>query len=118
MRYLIQSISFLSQEACNAPEAPEGESPGARKGAASERHGTTLLSIIASQLGCTTEDIVDMELNVCDIQPGVIGGAHSEFVWAGRLDNLAMSYCSLAALIETTSNLQLEVRNEMSGHEK
>ena len=95
-----------SKDACNAP-APEN---GAAPGAANERHGTTLLSLVASQLGCKVEDIMDLELNICDTQPGVIGGAHDEFVWAGRLDNLAMSYCSLTALIETTSDAQLEVR--------
>uniref|UniRef100_A0A7S1SPJ3 aspartyl aminopeptidase n=1 Tax=Tetraselmis chuii TaxID=63592 RepID=A0A7S1SPJ3_9CHLO len=66
-------------------------------------HGSALLNVLAEELGCDTKDIFDLELNVCDTQPGVIGGVHNEFVWVGRLDNLAMSYCSLAALLDTTS---------------
>jgi aspartyl aminopeptidase len=46
-------------------------------------------------LGCAAEDIVDFELNLCDVQPGVIGGAAEEFVFVGRLDNLASCYTAL-----------------------
>ena len=45
----------------------------------------------------TPADILDFELNVCDVQPGTIGGARDEFVFCGRLDNLAMSYVALQA---------------------
>ena len=41
------------------------------------------------------EEICDFELNVCDTQPSVIGGALKEFIFSGRLDNLCMSFCSL-----------------------
>lgn len=33
-------------------------------------------------------------------------GAHREFVFVGRLDNLAMSYCSLKALVDTTPSAE------------
>ena len=37
-------------------------------------HHPVLLALLAKELGCSPADIVDFELNVCDTQPGVIGG--------------------------------------------
>ncbi|EIE23587.1 peptidase M18, aminopeptidase I [Coccomyxa subellipsoidea C-169] len=68
----------------------------------SEPHHPALLRLLANELKCSTSDIVDFELNVCDTQPGVIGGLEDEFLFVGRLDNLAMSYLSLRALIDST----------------
>lgn len=41
---------------------------------AAARHHSLLLRLLAKELGCATDDIVDFELNVIDTQPGVIGG--------------------------------------------
>jgi len=67
-------------------------------------HHALLLEVLAKQLGCPIENIEDFELNVCDTQPSAIGGASKEFIFSGRLDNLAMSYCGLKALIEATND--------------
>ncbi|CAK9234536.1 unnamed protein product [Sphagnum troendelagicum] len=45
----------------------------------------------------------DFEMNVYDTQPGCVGGAREEFVFASRLDNLASSFCALWALLDTCS---------------
>jgi len=37
---------------------------------------------------------------LCDVQPGVLGGINSEFVFVGRLDNLCMSYLALQSLAD------------------
>src|SRR5690349_10506240 len=37
-------------------------------------HHVLLLKLLADQLGAAPADIVDFELNVCDTQPGTIGG--------------------------------------------
>ena len=55
---------------------------------------------MAEELGCDAHEIVDFELEVCDTQPSVVGGAAREFIYSGRLDNLASSFCALKALIE------------------
>ena len=39
-----------------------------------EKHHAVLLQLLAHELGSKPEDIVDFELNLCDVQPGTIGG--------------------------------------------
>jgi aspartyl aminopeptidase len=77
-----------------------------------DKHHAALLALIAEQLGCAAEDIVDFELNLCDTQPGVLGGAAEEFVFVGRLDNLASCYSALEVRIEQTDALLYRLRCE------
>ena len=69
-------------------KAAKGEGPS---------HHLAVLQVLAETAGCKAEDIVDMELNCCDTQPGQLGGLHEEFAFVGRLDNLAMCWCSMQA---------------------
>ncbi|KXZ46097.1 hypothetical protein GPECTOR_47g374 [Gonium pectorale] len=67
-----------------------------------DRHHPLLLDLLCTELGCRPEEIADLELHLCDTQPAAIGGACDEFVFSGRLDNLAMSHAALTALIRST----------------
>jgi aspartyl aminopeptidase len=67
-----------------------------------------LEQLLAQELDCKPGDICDFELQVCDTQPSVVGGALKEFIFSGRLDNLCMSFCSLKALIDSTESLDEE----------
>lgn len=60
-----------------------------------------MLQILSDDLDCKVEDIVSLELNICDTQPSCLGGANNEFIFSGRLDNLASSFCALRALIDS-----------------
>ncbi|KAF5933002.1 hypothetical protein HYC85_029173 [Camellia sinensis] len=64
----------------------------------------TSIKLLAAEVGCEPDDICDFELQACDTQPSIIAGATKEFVFSGRLDNLCMSFCSLKALIDSTSS--------------
>ena len=64
------------------------------------KHHPALLAAVADAAGVPVESIVDFDLNVCDTQRGAIGGAYNEFVFVGRLDNLAMTYVAVTALID------------------
>lgn len=69
-------------------------------------HESPLLKVVAENIGEKPEDIVDVELQLCDTQKAVVGGAYDEFVFSGRLDNQACCYFGLTALIEATQNLE------------
>ncbi|XP_027363422.1 probable aspartyl aminopeptidase isoform X2 [Abrus precatorius] len=64
-------------------------------------HHPLLMQILSDELNCDVDDIVSIELNVCDTQPSCLGGGNNEFIFSGRLDNLASSYCALRALIDS-----------------
>lgn len=73
-------------------------------------YALVLLEILGDELGCEPVDIADFELQLCDVQPSAIGGARNEYIFSGRLDNLASCYTSLRAIVTASSEDSL--RNE------
>lgn len=63
--------------------------------------------ILSDELGCEVDDIASIELNICDTQPSCLGGANDEFIFSGRLDNLASSFCALRALVDSSGSKDL-----------
>ncbi|XP_022135157.1 probable aspartyl aminopeptidase isoform X2 [Momordica charantia] len=82
----------------------DGEIADQKSTSTSSKHHLLLLQLLADKLGCEPDDIFDFDLQVCDAQPSVVGGAKKEFIFSGRLDNLCMTFCSLKALIDSTSS--------------
>lgn len=78
------------------------------------RNSPLLLKLLADELKCAPEDILTFDLQLCDTQPSAIGGACNEFIYSGRLDNLAMSYAAIEALVETDHSLGDETFVRMS----
>lgn len=66
-----------------------------------DSHHPLLMQILSDEVGCAIDDIASIELNVCDIQPSCLGGGNNEFIFSGRLDNLASSFCALRALVDS-----------------
>jgi len=58
--------------------------------------------ILSEEIGCDSNEIIGMELNVCDTQPSCLGGGNNEFIYSGRLDNLASCYCALRSLMDSS----------------
>ncbi len=56
---------------------------------------------VAQKLKCKSANILNMELSLYDTQSGAIGGAEGEFIFSGRLDNLASCHAALHALTES-----------------
>ncbi|KAK6933537.1 Peptidase M18 [Dillenia turbinata] len=65
-------------------------------------HHPQLMQILSDELSCHIDDIISIELNVCDTQPSCLGGVNNEFIFSGRLDNLASSYCAVRALMDSS----------------
>ncbi|XP_068665065.1 probable aspartyl aminopeptidase [Aristolochia californica] len=84
----------------------------ATKNLDNKRHHPILLKLLAAEAGCEPDEICDFELQLCDTQPSTVGGALREFIFSGRLDNLCSSFCSLKALIDSTSS-QSSLDNEV-----
>ena len=61
-----------------------------------------LKKMIAKELKCRPADIVRLELSLYDTQPGTVAGAEGEFIFSGRLDNLASCHSAMHALTEST----------------
>jgi aspartyl aminopeptidase len=57
-----------------------------------------LLQRIASELNVNVTQIADYDLSLYDIQPSTIGGINQEFIYSGRLDNLATVFNAVTAL--------------------
>ena len=87
------------------PQEGEYDAGASLTATGTEKHHPLLLTLLAEELGCTPAEIADFELQLCDTQPAQIGGALDEFIFSGRLDNLANCYCSLKALIDSGKSL-------------
>ncbi|XP_062232125.1 probable aspartyl aminopeptidase [Phragmites australis] len=74
-------------------------------------HHPLLLQVLSEEIGCESDEIIGMELNVCDTQPSCLGGGSNEFVYSGRLDNLASCYCALRSLMDS-SKVAEQLSNE------
>ncbi|KAK9108434.1 hypothetical protein Syun_024445 [Stephania yunnanensis] len=94
----VETGSILTEDG----NGSDGRKSSERKKSDSKKHHSLLLKLLASEAGCEPDDICDFELQACDTQPSVLGGAMKEFIFSGRLDNLCMSFCSLKALIDAT----------------
>lgn len=72
-----------------------------------------LIQVLSEELSCNADEILSIELNVCDTQPSCLGGGNNEFIFSGRLDNLASSYCALRSLLDSC-NTSGDLANEQA----
>lgn len=87
----------------SAEKTAETETDTQKKQA--EKHQPLLIELICKELNCKPEEIIDLELQLCDTQPAVLGGVFEEFIFGGRLDNQVGAYCSIKSIIESTSTI-------------
>merc|ERR1719228_1175370 len=61
------------------------------------RHCPSLLTLLGSELGVAPDRIQDLELSLCDTQPGAIWGLNQHFLSSPRLDNQVGSDSAVGA---------------------
>lgn len=70
-----QKNDSSSEAVAGAAKSDAAAADAGSAGAGEPKHHTRLLQLLAEELGLKSpDDIVDFELNVCDTQPGTIGG--------------------------------------------
>lgn len=62
-----------------------------------------LLHLVADELKCDAEDILDFDLTLYDVTPAMLFGADNEFISSGRIDDLMMAHAAITALCEAAT---------------
>tara|TARA_B110000305_G_scaffold139530_1_gene155614 strand:- start:285 stop:1169 length:885 start_codon:yes stop_codon:yes gene_type:complete len=98
-QHMAPIIADATESALGAGSVPKDEPDPKKLKESSDkdstRHHPVLLELIADELRCDVGDVADFDLQLCDVQPSTIGGARNEYIFSGRLDNLASCYASL-----------------------
>lgn len=68
-----------------------------------------LLKKIAQHINISIDDILDFDLNLYEAEKGQIVGINNEFISSGRLDDLAMVYSGLIALVSSKPSAQTKM---------
>lgn len=65
-----------------------------------------LRALLARAAGCAPEAVLGHDLALYDLAPASLGGARSELIFAGRLDNLASCHAGLCALLAAAEGVE------------
>lgn len=65
------------------------------------QHDIRLLRAVAKSAGVSLGDILEIELQLYNFQPGQVGGLDREFLFANRLDDKLCSYSALHGLLSS-----------------
>jgi aspartyl aminopeptidase len=79
-----------------------------------EGHEPVLLELLAEELKVDVKDICDFDLHLFDIQPATLAGCRSEFVYSGRLDNLATCFVAIESLISYSDSASFSTDSDIS----
>ena len=63
-----------------------------------------IVELMAKELKCNSEDIIDFDIYLYEVEKGSIIGVNDEFISAGKLDDLAMVHAGIEAIINTKGN--------------
>ena len=68
-----------------------------------------LVNLLAKELDVKPEEILDFDLTLYDVEKGCLLGANDEFISCGKLDDLAMAYAGLRALLDAQPSAQTQM---------
>lgn len=72
------------------------------------KHSINFLRYVAQLTGVKVSQLVQLDLDLFDVQKGVLGGIKNDFLFAPRLDDRLCSYASMVALLEGSQDLDVE----------
>lgn len=72
-------------------------------GLASGDDPADLVALCAAELGIAADDVLGLDLMLYDVVPPTLGGVDGEFLFSGRLDNLAMCHAAVTALVAASA---------------
>ncbi|KAI0832524.1 aspartyl aminopeptidase [Trametes gibbosa] len=103
-------IPILSQVESQFNTPPSGKSESPRNASSIQgNHHPALLSLLAEHLSVAPETIHDFELHLYDVQPSVLGGLNSEFVFSPRMDNQFSSFAAVEAISTFASSSSFNI---------
>lgn len=68
------------------------------------RHRDELMELLATHLSCSTEDIVEFDLDLVDDNPAKLVGNKKEFISGQHQDNLISTFSSIEAITRASNN--------------
>lgn len=72
--------------------------------AVTERHHPHIVEVLAKEAGVSPSSIQDFEIVLFDTQKSCLGGLNNDWIFSARLDDLMMSYCAVAGIIESVNS--------------
>ena len=96
--HLSPILATEAQQALMMPVA--SKSNATDKDGWKEHQEPALLQLLATEMNCDVEDLVDFELSLFDVQKASLGGAFDEFLYSARLDNLASCFLAVQGLVD------------------
>ncbi|QLG72631.1 hypothetical protein HG535_0D03390 [Zygotorulaspora mrakii] len=95
-------ISYASAEPDKGITEDEKNSP------LSDKHDISVLRYIAKLAGVEVKQLVQLDLDLFDVQKGVIGGISSDFLFAPRLDDRLCTFAAVNSLVEYSQSINVE----------
>lgn len=72
------------------------------------KHSISFLRYIAALAGVKVSQLVQLDLDLFDVQKGIIGGIKNDFLFAPRLDDRLCSFAAMTALLEYSHSVDVE----------
>ena len=101
---IAQELEGLFNKTDDVPEHTENSKTPEHLKTAEQNHSLGVLKMIARELNCGTNDIVDFDLCFADSNPPSLFGVNQEFISSPRLDNLFSVFFSLAGYLENLNS--------------
>ncbi|ODV96498.1 hypothetical protein PACTADRAFT_68042 [Pachysolen tannophilus NRRL Y-2460] len=96
-----QMVPIIGFDGSPDPEPTESERNSPLYG----KHSLKLLRLVAELADVEVSELYELDLDLYDVQKGVIGGLSSEFLFSPRIDDRICSFSAISSLIEYANGI-------------